>query len=87
MHQVLQNDSNLFSLHPGDLTEAPVAMIRTIRTQTPAADMPDKTELVIEPDESSNARPVLKGWNAPGMEGFEVTGVVETRKGRLTRIK
>src|SRR5262245_45665644 len=43
LRQVLQNDLNLFALYPEDLTNEPIAMIRTVRIDYQAGRYPDDT--------------------------------------------
>src|SRR5262249_9682610 len=67
LRQVLQNDLNLFALHPGDLTHKPIAMIRTVRIDYQGTNYPDDTKLFVEIDEASrDNHPVLQGWTIPG---------------------
>lgn len=87
LRQVTENDLNLFALHPGDLTHEPIAMIRTARVDFQSGKYPEHTKLFVEMDEASPANePVLQGWVIPGMDGWEVIGVVEKKKGALTRL-
>jgi hypothetical protein len=87
LYQISQNDLNLFALYPQDMTNEPIAMIRTIRIDFAAGGYPEKTELLMEPDETSRrARPVLQGWTIPGTDGWEIIGVVEKRRGVLARL-
>jgi hypothetical protein len=87
LHRVLDNDPNLFSLHPGDLSHEPIAMIRTARIDYAAGRYPEHTKLFVEMDEaSSDNHPVLEGWTIPGMDGWEVIGVVEKKTGVLTKV-
>ena len=88
IYQINENDTNLFALYPGELTHSPVAMIRTTRIEYPNREYPSKTGLFLDIDESSrDAHPVLKGWNIPGEDGWEIISVVSKRDGFLTRIK
>ena len=88
LRQVMQNDLNLFALHPEDLTNEPIAMIRTTRVDFQSSGYPNNTKIVLTIDEERQGRdnlPVLKGWTIPGMDGWEVIGVVEKKKGVLAR--
>jgi len=86
LRQALQNDLNLFALHPKDLTREPIAMIRTVRIDYEGAHVPDHTKLFIDLDESTaDATPVLQGWTIPGLDGWEVVGVVEKKSGVMTK--
>lgn len=88
LFQIMENDLNLFALYQGDMTHAPVAMIRTIRIDYAAAGYPQKTKLMIEMDEMSrDNHPVLQGWTIPGMDGWEIIGVVEKKPGTLARLR
>ena len=54
LHQVLQNDPNLFALHPENMTKEPIAMIRTARVGFPPASLPEDTKLFVEIDEAES---------------------------------
>jgi hypothetical protein len=88
IYQMSQNDMNLFGLYQEDLTHEPIAMIRTVRIDYPLTDSPDDTSLILDMDESGAvANPVLKGWNIPGMDGWEIISVVSKNDSVLTKIK
>ncbi|HYP29866.1 MAG TPA: hypothetical protein VE262_24365 [Blastocatellia bacterium] len=88
LYQIHQNDVNLFGLYQEDLTNEPVAMIRTVRVEHPGADAPDDTKLVLEMDESGAAAdPILRGWNIPGMDGWEIISVVSKNDSVLTKVR
>ena len=88
IYQINQNDTNLFALYQNDLTSSPVAMIRTTRIEYQSDETPSKTEMIIDIDESSrDNRLMLRGWNIPGMDGWEIISVVSKRDGVLTRIR
>ena len=88
LYQIHQNDVNLFGLYQEDLTNEPVAMIRTVRVEYHGTDTPEDTKLVLEMDESGiAANPVLRGWNIPGMDGWEIISVVSKNDNVLTRVK
>ena len=87
IYQIDQNDTNLFALYQNDMTHSPVAMIRTTRVDYQGGHYPSSTSLVLDIDESSrDLHPVLKGWNIPGEDGWEIISVVSKRNGVLTRI-
>ena len=87
LYQVLQNDLNLYALYPENMTNEPIAMIRTVRIDYQANRYPEETKLFMENDEmSSDNHPVLEGWTIPGMDGWEVIGVVEKKTGVMTRV-
>jgi hypothetical protein len=87
LRQVLVNDPNLFALHPENLTNEPIAMIRTTRIDYQSSQYPDDTKLFVELDEASpDNHPVLQGWTIPGLDGWEVIGVVEKKSGILTKV-
>jgi len=82
LYQINQNDLNLFALYQGNMMHSPIALIRTTRIDYHATSYPEKTRMLIEIDESSlDAHPVLRGWNIPGDDGWEIIGVVP-RHGR-----
>ncbi|HEX5734927.1 MAG TPA: hypothetical protein VF131_19005 [Blastocatellia bacterium] len=88
IYQVNQNDTNLFALYQNDMTESPVAMIRTTRVEYRLGDTPSRTGMIMDIDESSrDVHPLLKGWNIPGEDGWEIISVVSKRGGVLTRIR
>ena len=88
IYQINANDTNLFALYPSDMTHSPVAMIRTTRIDYQGGDYPSKTGLFLDIDESSRElHPILKGWNIPGEDGWEIISVVSKRNGVLTRIR
>jgi hypothetical protein len=88
IYQINQNDTNLFALYQNDMTTSPVAMIRTTRIEYQTDETPSKTEMIIDVDESSrDSHPMLKGWNIPGLDGWEIISVVSKRNGVLTRIR
>jgi len=86
LHQVLQNDLNLFALHPGDMTHKPVALIRTTRIDYNATGYPGKTSLLIDTENNGANYPKLEGWNIPGLDGFEIITVVEKKRGALANV-
>ena len=77
LFQVNANDPQLFALYPEDLTNAPVAMIRTTRIDYSGNRYPGKTRLLMDTDESWPQKyPVLEGFNIPGEDGWEVISAV-----------
>ncbi|HSE98594.1 MAG TPA: hypothetical protein VLD57_10050 [Blastocatellia bacterium] len=88
LYQINQNDTNLFALYQEDMTQSPVAMIRTVRIEYRGNDYPEDTEMLLTIDEDSvDSHPVLRGWNIPGMDGFEIISVVAKDTGVLTRVR
>jgi hypothetical protein len=88
LYQINANDLNLFALYQNDMTHSPVAMIRTTRIDYNGSDYPDKTRIMLDIDEaSSDVHPVLRGWNIPGDDGWEIISVVVKNKNVLTRVK
>jgi hypothetical protein len=88
IYQINQNDTNLFALYQNDLTSSPIAMIRTTRIEYPTDETPSRTEMIIDVDETGREnRPMLRGWNIPGMDGWEIISVVSKRGGVLTEIR
>jgi len=77
LYQINQNDLNLFALYQGDMMHSPIAMIRTTRIIYQVTGYPEDTRMLISYDESGpDAHPVLRGWNVPGDDGWEIIGVV-----------
>jgi hypothetical protein len=88
LYQISQNDLNLFALYQDDLTHSPIAMIRTVRIEYQGTDYPEKTRMMLDIDESSaDVHPVLRGWNIPGEDGWEIISVVSKNDSVLTRVK
>ncbi|HET9532012.1 MAG TPA: hypothetical protein VFQ92_16750 [Blastocatellia bacterium] len=88
LYQINQNDTNLFGLYHTDLTDEPIAMIRTVRIDYSGTEYPENTRMILDIDETSyDSHPVLRGWNIPGMDGFEIISVVAKETGILTRVK
>ena len=90
LRQVSANDLNLFALYPGrHMMHSPVAMIRTTRIDYYASGRyPEHTNIKLNIDEgSSEATPVLRGWNIPGDDGWQVIAVVPRHKGLMARAR
>lgn len=88
LYQINQNDLNLFALYRNDMTHSPIAMIRTTRIEYQGSEYPGKTNMILEIDESSSdLNPVIRGWNIPGEDGWEIISVVAKDKTVMTRIK
>jgi hypothetical protein len=90
LHQVSANDLNLFALYPGKhMMHSPVAMIRTVRVSYQSSGRyPERANIKLNIDESSNeATPVLRGWNVPGDDGWQVISVVPRHKSMLARAR
>jgi hypothetical protein len=88
LYQINQNDTNLFALYQKDMMRSPIAMIRTTRIEYNTGDYPDKTAILLNIDETSrDNHPVLRGWNIPGMDGFEIISVVASENSVLTRVR
>lgn len=88
IYQISANDLNLFALYQHDMTRSPIAMIRTTRIEYDGQDHPGDTRLILNIDETSNvAHPVLRGWNIPGDDGWEIISVVASDRGVMTRIR
>ncbi len=89
LFQISPNDLNLFALYKNNRMHSPIAMIRTTRIDYQATSYPSKTKIMLTLDEESNGRenlPVLKGWTIPGFDGWEISSVVEKKKGTLARV-
>jgi hypothetical protein len=77
LHQVNQNDSNLFALHQDNLTHSPVAMVRTARIDYRHTNYPgEDTMLLTNDEEATNALPIIAGWNIAGDDGWEIIATV-----------
>jgi hypothetical protein len=88
IYQINQNDPNLFALYHNDMMHSPVAMIRTTRIEYQGSDYPGKTSMLLDVDESSSdLHPVIRGWNIPGEDGWEIVSVVAKNDRVMTRIK
>jgi hypothetical protein len=88
IYQVSQNDLNLFALYQDEMTHSPIAMIRTSRIEYQATQYPGKTKMMLDIEETSaDSHPVLRGWNIPGEDGWEIISVVSKNDGVLSRVK
>ncbi|HEX8183196.1 MAG TPA: hypothetical protein VF747_00545 [Blastocatellia bacterium] len=88
LYQASQNDLNLFALYQDEMTHSPIAMIRTARIEYHGDQYPSKTRMMLDIDEASaDAHPVLRGWNIPGEDGWEIISVVSKNDGVLTRVR
>jgi hypothetical protein len=77
LHQVNQNDSNLFALHQEDLTHSPIAMVRTVRIDYRGSEYPgDDSMLLSNDEEMTDALPIIGGWNIAGDDGWEIVSTV-----------
>ncbi len=88
LYQINTNNPNLFALYRGDRTNPPIAMIQTVRIDYAATGYPEKTRIFLNIDEEDSGRnslPEVRGWTIPGMDGWEIISVVESRKGMLAR--
>jgi hypothetical protein len=86
LKQVNDNDLNLFVLYKDDMMHSPIAMVRTARINYAVSALPEKTRMLLRIDEDSgDAHPILRGWNIPGEDGWEVIAVVPKHYGVLTR--
>jgi len=81
LYQISQNDPQMFALYQGDMTHAPIAMIRTTRIDYSGGRYPSKTKLLMDIDESWPQRfPTLDGFTIPGEDGWETIGGVASKK-------
>lgn len=81
IYQVSQSDLNLFYLYEGDLGHTPIASIRTVRIDHAGNRYPSHADIHWNFDEESSTpnTPVVKGWEIPGEDGFEIVSVVVRR--------
>ncbi len=89
LYQINSNDPNLFALYRHDRMRPPIAMIRTTRIDYAARGYPEKTKIFLNIDEERNgynSLPELQGWTIPGMDGWEIISVVESKRGALARV-
>jgi hypothetical protein len=88
IYQIWQNDLNLFGLYQKDLAREPIAMIRTSRIEYNTGNYPGKTRLLLNTEETNTETyPVLRGWNIPGEDGWEIISVVAKDNKVLTRVR
>lgn len=88
LYQINQNDLNLFALYRDNMKHSPVAMVRTTRIEYQGSNYPGKTNMILDIDESSSdLHPVIRGWNIPGEDGWEIISVVAKDNNVMTRIK
>jgi hypothetical protein len=88
LYQVNVTDLNLFGLYPENTSHSPLALIRTTRRDfTTTNEPPNDATIRLEYDEeTSEARPVLRGWTVPGEDGWEIIAV-DAKDEKLVRIK
>jgi hypothetical protein len=87
LQQTSTTDQNLFALFRGDDTHSPLALIRTTRVDHQPGDYPEKTTIRLNIDETTDtARPVFRGWNVPGQDGWEIIAV-DGKDSKLVRIR
>jgi hypothetical protein len=93
LYQIMESDSNLFALHPMDLTHEPIAMVRTTRIEYPGRIGYDgKFTVFFDNEETSHHyhptmssdHPIMTGWAVTGLDGWEIVSVVE-KKGAFQR--
>lgn len=86
LYQLSNNDPALFALYSDDMTNPPIAMIRTTRIDY-TTRWPQHTKLILETDETSPQNyPMLEGWRIPGDDGFEVVAAVAKRSAVVSSI-
>lgn len=79
--QVDESDPDLFALYQGDTRYAPLALIEAVSTYNPAKKDPAKTQMLIATEEAgSNTYPTVEGWAIPGVDDWEIIGVVMSHK-------
>jgi hypothetical protein len=77
LHQVTASDANLFNLHQNDLTQSPIAVVRTSRIDYSTTGYPEQFKLFLSNEESNQGdHPVLTGWAVSGTDGWEIVSVV-----------
>jgi hypothetical protein len=82
LSQVDESDPDLFALYQGDTRHTPLALITAIPTYNPAEKDPAKTQMLIDADEAGpNTTPTIEGWVIPGVDDWEIIGVVMSHKG------
>ena len=87
LYQINQNDLNLCELYRYNMKHSPVAMVRTTRIEYQGSNYPGKTNMILDIDESSSdLHPVIRGWNIPGEDGWEIISVVAKDNNVITRI-
>ena len=91
LRQVSANDLNLFWLFQGDTGHTPIAAIRTVRRDLSVKGYTSRTEMVWRMDEESSTPsiPVVKGFQIPGEDGWEIIAVVPRGEGHhiLARVR
>lgn len=86
LFQISANDPQLFALYENDMTQGPIAMIRTTRIAYSGSRYPSKTRLLMDTDEFWPQKyPMLEGWNIPGDDGWDVIGAVTHIRGFSAR--
>jgi len=77
---VLFQDSknpSLFALYSQNLAREPIAMIYTTQSRYWTIPNDRQTKITLEIDEASgDAHPILRGWNVPFADGWDIVSVV-----------
>lgn len=81
LHQVTPSDSNLFNIYQNDLTQAPIATVRTSRIDYSITGYPEQFKLFLSHEEPNQGdHPVLTGWAVAGADGWEIVSVVANKE-------
>lgn len=75
--QTFQQHPDVFSLYQNDLMQPPIATVQTVRIDYASGNYPHKTRMLLDTDEETmTAYPIVKGWNIPGYDGWEIISTV-----------
>jgi len=78
--QTFQQHPNVFYLYQNDLMHRPIATVQTARIDYGNGKYPSKTRMLLDMNEETmTALPVIKGWNIPGYDGWEIISTVMDR--------
>ncbi|HWP44186.1 MAG TPA: hypothetical protein VNO14_13165 [Blastocatellia bacterium] len=81
-------DPNRFALYSRHLAHEPIAMIQTTRARYWSIPDDRETQVWLEIDETSDeSHPVLRGWNLPYADGWEIVSVKVSSDSPLVRVR
>lgn len=81
LRQISLNHRGLFELFQGDMTHAPIAVVRTVPVYQSGAYRNEPTKIYYRLDEANqDGPPIIEGWSMPGDYGFEIISIVPSRE-------
>jgi hypothetical protein len=81
LFQPTESDPNLFALYKDDMRHSPLALIRVTQVEYASDKYPERTAIILDTDEPrADSLPVVEGWTDAGLDGWQVSEVVASRK-------